>query len=520
MIPIEGITIDSNIDVYSRKSRPDEDIDVLQKHRRRLEEFISANGFTNVTWYEEVITGSTIEERHKFLELLEKVRSGKSDLVICVDYDRITRGDALERGTIQRVFMDSRTKIYTLDGNLVDFNNDNSLLQVEVKGLLSNYELKQITKRFKIGKIDTVKKGTPHSGTAPYGYKWDRNTRSVEVDEEQYKGYRLMIEWYIKDGYSIHTIASKLNDLGIKAPKGGRWYGESVSKLLQNEFHLGYVVYGKYKSEKTGRFNSKGQMINRIIENPDLSSVTKVIGKHKPIKTPEEHAKIVKRSIENRKYGHANKVSGGYDFKLKSLVRCPYCGLMTGIVSRADRKNQIRKCMKPSKHRKKECDTTAGIVEDILYMNVIQLLREYKDELFSEEVNEGNEAKNTIEIEIEALEKGIQKVIKDISKEKEMFKADVIDIHTLKKNVDELEATQQSLETELIKLKQSKLYLVDVELEERKEKWFSNDVIRLLENPNDPEFTNKDINEILKSIILYINYTRDGDALDINITYK
>lgn len=57
---ITNINKSSKIAIYSRKSREEGD-DTLENHRLRLSEFVNKNGFTNVHWYEEVVTGSSID---------------------------------------------------------------------------------------------------------------------------------------------------------------------------------------------------------------------------------------------------------------------------------------------------------------------------------------------------------------------------------------------------------------------------------------------------------------------------
>lgn len=519
---IEGITKHSKISVYSRKSREDEDTDALLKHRDRLLNFIKEQGFINVTWYEEVVSGSTIDVRFEFMKLLEKVKTFQVDLVICVDFDRITRGDSYERGVIERAFKSSQTRIYTLDGQIIDFNDDNSVLQIEVKGLLSNYELRQITKRMINGKKDTVKKGIPHSGSAPFGYIWDRNSRQVLVNEEEKEVYRLMVEWYINDGYSFGEIARRLERLNIKTRRGFKWYPERVSKLLQNEFHLGYVVYGEYKSEKTNRVNEKGQVIYKIGKNKDTDSIQKTMGKHIPIKTPEEHAKILKKMKENSKYGHANKSTDKiHEFKLKGLIRCPYCNASCPIVHRMrDALPLIRKCGKITKQRTDKCKSTRGVMEEVIYNEVIKSLKEYKEDLFSKSNEVGSVSKSSIDSEIEMIESSITKNKKLIDKEKEMFKADIIDIYTLKDDISKLEDKIRLLEEELVVLKQNQDYLSIDELDEKLNTWSSDDVAELLENPNNNKFTDMYINQILKSIINCATYIRTDDKIDITILYK
>ena len=516
---INALNPNSRVAVYSRKSRG-EDESVLSKDRSMLNDFILKSKLSNVTWYEEVVTGTSIDERHEFIRLLNDIENFKYDVILTIDMDRITRGDTYERGLIERVLKNSQTLIYTLDGELIDYNDANQALSANVKGLLANFEASQITKRMINGKKDTVKKGIPHSGLTPYGYKWDRNSRSVYIDEEEKKAYRMMLEWYINDGLSFKTISDKLNSMNIKTAKGGKWYPERVSKTLQNDFHLGYVVYGEYKREKTGRFNDKGKMIYRIIKNEDVESVKKEKGNHEPMKTPEEHAKIMKRILEHKLYGVKQSEVNNKAFKLKSLIRCPHCNLAVGVINQKNKATQIRKCTKPSKHRTLECDKTQGVIEDALYQGVIVHLREYKDRLFAKVDDINNESqKSIIDLEISSIEKAIATHTKNIEKEKEMYRADVIDIVTLKDNIEKIEDAIKKLEDELVKLKLNQSYLDKSEVNERIEKWSSQDVIDLLENPFG-KFDDKAINDILKLLVHSISYVREGERLDISIVYK
>lgn len=46
-----------------------------------------------------------------------------------------------------------------------------------------------------------------------------------------------------RDGDSLRSIASMLNDRDISAPNGGRWYASTVRYVLSNETYFGYRTY-------------------------------------------------------------------------------------------------------------------------------------------------------------------------------------------------------------------------------------------------------------------------------------
>lgn len=510
---------ESLIAVYSRKSR-DEGEDSLENHRIRLSDFIKQNGFNNVEWYEEVVSGGTINSRPKFVELLQKVRLSTYSAVLVIDLDRLSRGDTYERGVIERAFKESQTLILTVKGEILDYSDKNEALTANVKGLLANYELEQIKTRLKEGKKLAVQKGVPHSGKVPFGYNWDRNLRQAVVNEDEKRVYRLMVKWYIEDKMSARSIALKLNDLGYKTSTGGIWHGNRVHTTLTNDFHLGYVTHGKWKSIPTEEIGSNGKVRWKTMLNPNTSEIITVKGNHTPIKTEEEHAKIINITLESRTlYANTSLDQGGHSFKLKGLVRCPHCGLVMSVIPNGVNNIPfIRKCHRLSKKRVPECLETVGVNESVLYEILLSRLTEYRDKLFDPLQVEGENSFSAIENEIKMYEESLIKVKKKISKYKEMFEADIIDINELKEKVSKSEKDIERLEFEILKLSKSAEYVKKTEQESKKKLWTSSNVVSLLSGDNN--YSDKEINGILKDVISYIVYNRNEDEITMSIVYK
>lgn len=511
---------DSLIAVYSRKSR-DEGEDSLENHRIRLSEFIKQNEFSNVDWYEEVVSGGSINARPKFVELLNKVKASTYSAVLVIDLDRLSRGDTFERGTIERAFKESQTLIMTVKGEILDYSDKNEALTAGVKGLLANYELEQIKSRLKEGKKLAVQKGKPHSGIVPYGYYWDRNLREVVINEDERKLYRLMIKWYVEDNLSYNAITVRLNNSGYKSPRGKYWYPKVVKGILLNDFHLGYVTHGRMVSEPTGKLNSQGEMVWRHVENPNPDDVIIVKGNHTPIKTEEEHAQIVNRSItEKNRYANKSLDSGGLQFKLKGLVKCRHCGLVMPVIHNGKNKiKYVKKCDRVSKRRTDYCSNTRGINESILYEEVIDKLLQYRERLFEPiKVEEENSA-TAIENELDMLKKSSERIRKSIEKNKQMFEADIITIDELKTEIQKKEDEIKLIEAEISKLSKSSEYMKKTQSSERKKIWGSEEISNLLFNKK--VYSDQEINYILKKVISHINYEiTENKYLNIQIFYK
>ena len=118
---IYGFTSEDLFAFYLRKSQaddPNEPIEVtLAKHKERLLEVARRYGIKEeqIAFFEEVVSGDTIAERPKVLDLLHKVSDGYFKGVFVVEIDRFSRGDSIDQGIINNTFYFSGTLIITCD---------------------------------------------------------------------------------------------------------------------------------------------------------------------------------------------------------------------------------------------------------------------------------------------------------------------------------------------------------------------------------------------------------------------
>lgn len=68
--------------------------------------------------------------------------------------------------------------------------------------------------------------------------------RRVEVVNQIYRRHHL-------DGWGCHSIAREINDMGVPAPRGGRWHAETAQNILRNPIYLGVGIANQ---ETTGRY--------------------------------------------------------------------------------------------------------------------------------------------------------------------------------------------------------------------------------------------------------------------------
>ena len=115
--------------MYLRKSRQDEELekrenaDTLARHRSTLLEVARKQHLDIIEVKEEVVSGGSIANRPKMIELLDEVKNNIYDAVLCMDLDRLGRGGMQDQGLILDTFKDSNTLIITPD-KVYDLNNE------------------------------------------------------------------------------------------------------------------------------------------------------------------------------------------------------------------------------------------------------------------------------------------------------------------------------------------------------------------------------------------------------------
>ncbi|WP_131724738.1 recombinase family protein [Paenibacillus solani] len=159
------------------------------------------------------------------------------DGVVVMDIDRLGRRENKDWALIKDTFLNSETVIIT-PNKIYDLEIDNDDVSFDFMSIFARIEYKTIKRRMKQGKEAGAKKGMCTNGKPPFPYYYDKNTRSVLVDETKRPIYRAIVEKYL-NGTNLGHIAIWLTDNKIPTPyyikpdgkKQGlvKYYGSTVA---------------------------------------------------------------------------------------------------------------------------------------------------------------------------------------------------------------------------------------------------------------------------------------------------
>lgn len=334
----------SNLDayIYLRKSRKDLEeekrqaeqgnhFDTLERHRSQLLEFAKVKNIRVIDIFPEIESGEFISERSEMQKMLRKIELGSVDAVLCMDLDRLGRGDMVDQGTIYRIFKNSETIIIT-PTEVIDPQDENQELTFSIKSLIAREELKAIVKRMQRGRRQSAREGKSISRKPPYGYLRDENLKLYPDPDT--KWVIEMIFQMAVNGSGRRAIAEKLDQLSIKPPEKTNWEPSSVVSIIRNEAYLGKIIWGKIKYTKVNGKYTRKKM------DPEHWQIHE--NAHSPL-ISEELFHQANEAIKGRWRPHVKK-NTILTNPLAGLLYCESCGKAMVLQPRPDRPNHAIRC--------------------------------------------------------------------------------------------------------------------------------------------------------------------------------
>ncbi|WP_033829125.1 recombinase family protein [Bacillus andreraoultii] len=494
--------------IYLRKSRNEEGIsdeDVLLKHRSQLLDFCNRHGF-DYDIFQEIGSSDTIEFRPEFKRLLERVQRKIYDAVLVIDFDRITRGDTYEYGYIKRIFAESNTPILTPYGDFIDLSDETNIL-IDVKASMGRYEYIQTKKRFKEGKKRSARLGRWSNGTPPIGYNYDRNTKSLVIDEEAAEMVRKIFEWYVNDDLPLQQIAFRLNRMGYRTRRGKFFQEIQIQRILTNETYIGTIIYGK--TEGSGHKKKKTKPLRKKPEDEWI----RVEGCHEPIIDKDifyrAGTKLAKRQKIPRKARQEV-------YTLSGLIRCKRCGSLMRqyLRKRADGSKvlNVRICQHTDPFGNR-CGNS-GCNSEILLIALKEQIEEYRNKLLDSSGVVDMDSQKRLKEKIAIIREELAKLEEGLERIKTLFVDGYIDKEEMDKRTEEQSKKVETKRREL-RSYEAEYNSVSNDTVEKKLKLVESIAEQLdVTNPFD-----KRLNRDLRKLVDYVSYERNGEKFNIKVEF-
>lgn len=489
----------TRVALYLRKSRADVEAEVrgegetLSKHRKALLEIAKKHRYNVRQVYEEIVSGERIVDRPQMQLLLEGVKSKQYSAVLCMDLDRLGRGNMIDQGLIQETFKTSSTLIIT-PRKVYDLDDELDEEWSEFEAFMARRELKIITRRMQRGRKMSAADGKCIGKKPPYGYTRDLNLKLVPFPEEA-RVVELIFQLR-SEGLGRHAIANRLSDLRIPSPQGNdQWESVTVRDMLKNEAYIGRIVWGQYKHWKDDSGRKRKTLLPRdqwiVVENA--------------------HSAIVEHTIWNavQMINQSKTPHTTIDYTLKNafagLIRCSECGKVM------IRRSQAGRTMAKFLCDTYQCSTRSARYEDI-EKRVIEQMLELSKILPQTDTTKDSNANGTNKIQAllhaqESIAHQLEQLSRQREKLHDLLEQQVYDIETFVERGRSINKRLESLTVDEIR--------VQKEIAETREHMQTVNLIIpglakvAVEYDNTNDVTLK--NQLLKTVLKEIRYSRKKD---------
>ncbi len=252
--------------IYSRVSTDAQEREgtSLDTQERACDELAADRGWRVVRRIREAASGGVLE-RDGLDQLRAALRRGEAEVVVAFAVDRLSRSqnhigilfDEFERAGVRLEFVTERFED-TAVGRFI----------LAARAFIAEVEREKIAERTMRGKEERARSGRipQATGAGCYGYTYDPATGRREIEPFQAAVVRRIFERYA-DSRSFSAVSNELNDAGIPAFSGGRWYPITVRRTLLNEAYIGRTVYRRTKRVPVRAPGARRR--TRVVERPE-----------------------------------------------------------------------------------------------------------------------------------------------------------------------------------------------------------------------------------------------------------
>lgn len=494
---------------YCRVSTDSEDqINSYRSQVQHYTEYIeSKEDWVLVDIYaDEAITGTQTRKREDFQRLINDCMNGDIDMIITKSISRFAR-NTLDTLNYVRMLKEKNIAVFFEEENINTLTMDGELL-LTILSSVAQQEVENISANAKKGLKMKMQRGELVGFQGCLGYDYDRETKSISINEEEAKIVRYIFERY-NEGIGCYVIAQELEKLGYKTKRGNpKWAESTVMGILKNE---------KYKGDiRLGKTFTVDPISKRRLENFGEEDQFYIREPHKGIideELFESTQQIINRRRRNKKIFDGKRETFTRKYSFSCMLECGFCG---GHLTRRSWHSGscyhkvIWQCVTSTKKGKKHCKESKGLAESIIekaFLESYRLLcynnKDVMDEMLKRietALCSGNAGK-----EIDKISRSISNIEAKIQKLLDMHLEGMLDKATFENQYSAMNNQILSLKDELVMWKSS-------ESREKSVKRRLTDFRKVLENNETLVEFDRSVFESIVDKVIVGGYDDEGNA--------
>ena len=303
---------------YIRVSTDDQTEHSPESQLKEIQKYADEHGFyipDEHIYKDEGISGRNADKRPEFQRMIAtaKRKPKPFEAVLLWKFSRFARNktDAVVYKNMLR--KDCGIDVISVSENIGEDKGVAVILESLFEAMDEYYSINLSTEVTRSMKMK-AEKGEPNC-PAPFGYLNNKETKTIYPDPDRAEIVRYVFSAYAS-GIGMRTIATQLNDRGIRTKRGNRIDNRFIEYMLMNPTYIGKTRW------TVGRKNSRERYKNGADEGTIIAQ-----GAHEPIINEDLFEKVQLMIEEKKKkYGRYQRAETSSDWMLRGLMRCDKCG--------------------------------------------------------------------------------------------------------------------------------------------------------------------------------------------------
>lgn len=260
-------------------------------------------------------------DRPDYQQMMARIRTGEFSHLLVWKIDRISRN------LLDFAAMYSELKqlgvVFVSKNEQFDTSSAMGEAMLKIILVFAELERNMTAERVSAVFLSRANDGIWNGGKVPFGYAYDKQTKTFSILEDEAKTVRLIYALY-ESSKSLVTVSKALNERGIKTRSGSEWSPTTVHTMLSNPFYSGTYRYN-YRNESDPHHHVPKKKEDWIL-----------VKNHHPAIVSPEHQAAVELILASKSYGKNQTYQRKNIHAFAGLLTCGYCGsTMAATIDRA-----------------------------------------------------------------------------------------------------------------------------------------------------------------------------------------